>query len=176
MAAALDQSHLRVKAGEELRELDRHGAAAENDQRLRRLRQGERFVAGEITGFLERGQGRRGDDRACADDEIIGGERFTRAERDGVRVVEPGGRPHEFEFAVRELLDAVMGEVLNHRVFSRHDPREIEVDLRNADAPGPRVSREMDDIRRVEQRLGRHAAAQDAKPADLFTAFDDGRF
>ena len=69
-----------------------------------------------------------------------------------------------------------MGEFLNHRVFSRHDPREIEVDLRNADAPGPRVSREVNHIRRVEERLGRHAAAQDAQPADLFAAFDDGRF
>ena len=93
-----------------------------------------------------------------------------------MRVGEPGRCPNKFEFAARELLDALVGEVFDHGVLSRHDVREMEPDVFRADAPGLRVSRQVNDIGRVEQRLGGHAAAQDAKAADLLAAFDDDRF
>ena len=54
--------------------------------------------------------------------------------------------------------------------------REIEGDFPGAHAPRFRVFGEMFHFRRVEQRLRRHAAAQDAQSADFLAAFDDDRF
>jgi hypothetical protein len=82
----------------------------------------------------------------------------------------------EFEFPAVELLDAEIGEIFDLRIFPRHDFREIEGNLSGAHAPRFRVFGEMLHFRRVEQRLRRHAAAQDAQSADFLAALDDDGF
>ena len=62
------------------------------------------------------------------------------------------------------------------RIFSRHDFGEIKGNFAGAHAPRFRVFGEMFHFRGVEQRLRRHAAAQDAQSADFFAAFDDDGF
>jgi hypothetical protein len=82
----------------------------------------------------------------------------------------------EFEPLAVELLDAEIGEVFYLRIFPRHDIRKVEGNFSGADAPRFRVLGEMFHLRRIEKRLRRHAAAQDAKSADFPAAFDDGGF
>ena len=51
-----------------------------------------------------------------------------------------------------------------------------KADVFGANAPRLGVAGEVHHFRRVEQRLRRHATAQDAQPADFFAAFDDDGF
>lgn len=84
-------------------------------------------------------------------------------------------RAQELELAARKLLPAVICEVLNQGILARHDLREVEADMPGADAPRRGVAGQVQNFRGVEQRFGRHAAAQDAEPANLLSAFDQRR-
>ena len=160
--AALNDRYFGVKPREELGELDGHRPTAEHDQRLRGLSQLQGLVAGQVANFLELEQGRRGNNRARADNEMSGGKSFPAAQDHRVRIREPGRRADKSKFSARELMNPFVGKFFDQRVFARHDLCEIKSDLRRADAPGARVSGQMNDIRRVKQSFGRHAAAQDA--------------
>ena len=83
---------------------------------------------------------------------------------------------NEFELSVVELPYTVIGKILDQCVLSRHDLLEIETDFPGANAPRPGVAGQMHHFRRVKQRLGGHAAAQNAQPADLVATFDDDGF
>ena len=74
MFAALDQSDFDAEAREELRELARNRAAAEDDERLRQFFQRNRVVAGDEADFIQLRQRRWRDARAGGDDEMFGGE------------------------------------------------------------------------------------------------------
>jgi hypothetical protein len=71
--AALDERDLDAEAREELRELARNRAAAEDDERLRQPLQRQRVVAGDEADFVELRQRRRRDAGAGGDDEMFGG-------------------------------------------------------------------------------------------------------
>ena len=174
MCAALNQGHFGAEPGEELGKFDRHRATAQDNQRLGRPGQSQRFITREITDLFERRQGRLRDNRAGADDKISRGERCPSAERQGARVEEAGARPDEFEPAAGQLPRAVVGAILDDRVFAPHDRREFKADLRRPQTPGVRLPCQVQHIRRVEQGFGRHASTQNAKAAHLLAAFDDG--
>jgi len=70
------------------------------------------------------------------------------------------------------LLLAVFSEVLYQPVLSRHHLAEIELDFPCSNSPNPDMVGEVDHIGSVKQRLGWHAATQDAQPANLFAALD----
>jgi lysophospholipase L1-like esterase len=91
-----------------------------------------------------------------------------------VLIQKPRASPDEFEFPGVELLDAVIGEIPDERIFSRHDFFEIEANFPGADAPYPRMADEVHHFGGIKQRLCRHATTQDAQPADFFATFDDG--
>ena len=93
-----------------------------------------------------------------------------------MRVQIPGIGADEFESLAVKLPDAEISEVLYLRIFPRHDFREIEINFPGAHAPRLRVFGEVLDFSGVEQRLRRHAAAQDAQSADFLAAFDDDGF
>ena len=93
-----------------------------------------------------------------------------------MRIQKSGIGADEFEFSAVELLHAVIRKILDERIFPRHDFFEIEADFSGADAPRFGVAGEVHDFGGVKQRLRRHAAAQDAQPADFFAAFDDDGF
>ena len=105
-----------------------------------------------------------------------GGERFAVAQFDGVRIQKSRLGANEFEFAAGQLLPAIIRKTLDERIFSRHDFFKIKTDLSSADAPRPGVAGQVQDLGGIKQRLGGHAPAQDAKPADFLAAFDDGGF
>ena len=176
MRAALDQRHPDAEAGEELRQLDGHRAAAQHDEGFGEAGQAEGRVTGEIAHVLKLRQRRRGDDRAGGNDETRGGELVARAQFERVRVGKAGEGAQELELAVDELLPAVIGKVLDQGVLARHDLGEVEADILRADAPRLRVAGQVHDFGRVEQGLGRHAAAQDAKAADFLAALKDHGF
>ena len=104
VGAALDQSHPDAEAGEELRELDGHRAAAQHDEGFGEAGQAEGRVAGEIAHVLKLRQRRGGDDRPGGNDEICGGELVARAQFERVRVGKAGEGAQELELAVGELL------------------------------------------------------------------------
>ena len=96
----------------------------------------------------------------------------TGAEFNRVRVNETRHCANEFELPGSELPRAAIGEILDHRIFSRHHLREIKIDL-GANAPRLGMARQVHHFRRVQQGFRRHATAQDAKPAQFLAAFDD---
>ena len=103
-------------------------------------------------------------------------EGFSIAQVESVRVEKVCARAEEFEFAARQLLPAEIGELGDERVLARHDFGEVEASVFDAHAPCAGVIREVHDFGGVEQRLRRHAAAQDAQAADFFAAFDNDSF
>ena len=134
-------------------------------------------------------QRRRRDARAGGDDEMFCGElgrdalpRVLADQQVGptefhrVRIQKSCVGADEFEFSGVELLDAKIGKILDQRIFPRHHLFEIKADFSSADAPRFRMFGQMLHFRCVKQGFGRHAAAQDAKSADLLAAFDDDRF
>ena len=61
------------------------------------------------------------------------------------------------------------------RAFLRYDLGKVDADIVRADPKRSRVVSQMQDLGSVEKSLARHAAAQDAKPADLLASFKDHR-
>ena len=57
--AALDLRYLYIKSREELCEFTGNRPTAEHDERLWQFGERERMIAGDVTDFFQRGQGRR---------------------------------------------------------------------------------------------------------------------
>jgi hypothetical protein len=89
-----------------------------------------------------------------------------------VGVQKPRLGANELERTVGQLLLAVFSKVLYQPVLSRHHFAEIEMDIPGSNSPNPGMVGEMNHIGGVKQRLGWHAATQDAQPANLFAALD----
>ena len=140
---ALDERDLDTKSREELRQLHRHRAAAEDDQGFWELRQCQGVVAGNIADLAKPRQRRWRDDRAGGDHEMRGGQR-------------PG----------------IVRKFLNQRVLTRHYFREVKTDIFRPDAPRPGMTGKVPDFCGVEQCLRGHTATQDAQPTNFVTAFD----
>ena len=177
MGAALDQRDADAEPGEELRELDGDGAAAEDDEGLGRR------VSLSAVSLVRQPSRRAGAGASGATTEPVamtkcaGGEASRRCCSSSVcGSAKAGGGAEEFEFAAGELLPAVIGEVSDQGVLAGHDLCEVEADVVGADAPRLGVAGEVHDFGGVEQGLGGHAAAQDAESADFFAAVDDGGF
>src|SRR3569832_1009593 len=82
---ALNQSDPRAKTAEELREFDSHRATAQNDQRFGQVIQRERFVAGDVSNFIEGFEWRWGDPGAGANHKVFRGQFFAVIQFDGMR-------------------------------------------------------------------------------------------
>src|SRR5205814_5665024 len=91
---------------------------------------------------------------------------------EGVGVGESSMSPEEGEFAFGELLFPKISEFPDKRVFSRHHFGKIETELALVNAPNFSLTRQMHDFGSVEQRFGRHTAAQNAEAADVLPAFN----
>ena len=99
-----------------------------------------------------------------------------REQFEGVGVGESSMSAEEGEFAFGELLFPKISEFLDKRVFSRHDFGKIETEFVVVNAPNFSLTRQVHDFGSVEQSFGRHAAAQNAKPADVLPAFNHDGF
>src|SRR5689334_23313933 len=176
MRAPLNQRHIDVEAREQLGEFDRDRAAAKNNYRIGEFPECERVVAGQVSHSSQLGQGSPGDNGAGADDEMRSGDCSTIVERDRVSVGKARVGADEFESAAAQLLSPMIGEFLDETVLARHDRAPVKLDFARLHSPDAAVLGEMADFGGVEQRLGRHATAQDAESAHLFAAFNDGGF
>src|SRR5688500_17162866 len=78
------------------------------------------------------------------------------------------------EPAVLELLVSIVRKAFDEQILSRHDFRKVEADVAGFDAEHLRMLCQVVDFGRVKERFGGHAPAQNAKPADLLPALDDG--
>src|SRR5579859_3440523 len=81
--------------------------------------------------------------------------------------------PDEFEFTGIQLLHAVIGEIFDERIFPRHDPLEIEPDPSGVNAPWSGMAGQVHHLGGIKQRLGGHATAQDAQPANFVATFNN---
>src|SRR4051812_36186830 len=117
-------------------------------------------------------QRRRRNCGAGADDKTSGGHGFAIAERKGVFVVKAGTGADEFETSAAELLLAIFRELSDERIFTGHHFVQVETGGGNIQAPDFSLAREVEHVRGVEQRFGGHAAAQDAKAANLGASFN----
>ncbi len=91
-----------------------------------------------------------------------------------MRIHKPRLRADKLEIAALELLSPVIRKVADEMRLALHHLAEIEANPSGLQAPGAPLSRQVQNFRRVEQRLGGHAATQDAESTDLATALEDG--
>src|SRR6187549_560621 len=82
---------------------------------------------------------------------------------------------NEIEFTAVQLFAALVAKALNERARALHDFGEVESNIFSADAPRSDMASTVQNLCGVEQRLGRHTAPEDAKPAHFRTAFDYNR-
>ena len=176
MRAALDQRDPNPEPAKELRQFHRDRSSAQDNQRLRQSRQGQRIIAGQESSLGQLRHRRRRDPRTGADDKVLCRQTLWCAARNpvqaqSVRVQETGARPQQLEFSVVQLVAAISGKILHHGMLAGHDRVEIEARLWNPEAPGTGGARQMQDLCRVEQRLARHASPQNAKAAQRARPF-----
>ena len=98
----------------------------------------------------------------------------TVGEFDGVRVEEAGVGADEGELARGKRAHAVAGEVGDDCFLPRMNCLHVGTRGGNLQAEGFAFLREMQQFGDVEQRLRRHAAAKNAKPAEVARTVDDG--
>ena len=173
MRAALEQRHPHAEACEELRELHCHRPAAEHDERLGQPFERHRGVAGEVADRRELRERRRGHSGAGAENKVRAREPLAVIQLDRVWINKTDVGTDELETSALQLPPPVTGEVGNHRVLARHDLGEVEPHFRHLNPPRRGVLGKVLHLGRVKQRLGGHAAAQNAKSADFLAAFDD---
>ncbi len=153
MLAALNQGDFNTKPGEELGELARNCAAAENDERLGELLQRHGVVARDEPDVIQLGQGHRRHAGTGGDDKVFGRECSAIAQFDRVRIEKSCAGTDEFEYSAVQLLHAEIGEILYLRVLSRHDPGEVEGDFPRFDAPSRGVFSEVFYFRCIKEGL-----------------------
>src|SRR5215475_1744883 len=93
----------------------------------------------------------------------------------GVGVKKMGRGANEFEFSVRQLFPAVIGEFLDQAILAGHDFWKVEGHSIGSDAPGFRVGCAMHDLSSKQQGFGWHATTKNTKAANFLSAFDHHR-
>ena len=91
-----------------------------------------------------------------------------------MRVEETRVGTDQVELARGERGLAVRGKLANDLFLPRLHRLHVGAGRGNLEAKGAALLREVEDLGHVEERLGRHAAAQDAEPAELGRAVHDG--
>ena len=82
----------------------------------------------------------------------------------------------EIEFTGLELSPAVFGKFGDESVFSGNDRGGVECRRAAGKTKLPCPFQNAKPVRGLQKRLAGHAASQNAKPADLFAAFDYSGF
>ena len=149
----------------ELAEFDGHIAAAQYDQRTRRRLQIERVVAVDIAGAAQTRHGRRRDRAAGRDDERLALRARRRRPASGRR--RPTKRRRTLEDRERvDPLDPVVGETFDDLALAAHHLAEVDLRLAGAHAQDAGLANLLHEIAAGDQRLTRHAAAQDTQAAE----------
>ncbi len=173
--AAIDQRHMRAEPGENSGEFDGDIAAALDHDAARKLRQMKRLVRGDRV--LDAGNRIAVARRAAGrDQDMAGAHAIAIRQLHGVRIDEHG--------AAFDDLDAGFAE---RRAIGRFEPRDlailvgdqrrpVERGLRHRPAEAGGVLEFAAKARRIDQKLLRHAAADDAGAAEaIFLGDHDAR-
>ncbi len=170
LSAADDDRRRHADARVELAELAADVTAAEHDQRFRRRVELQRFVALDVAGLRQARKGRRHDRAAGRDNEGLPLEHVV-ADAQFVRRLK-----HSLAVEHGERLDTghpVIGEALNDLALARHHRAEVHRRLAREHAQFVRVADFVGQVAGCDQRLGRHAPAQDAQATER-TTVDQG--
>ena len=138
----------------------------------------EDVVARPRADFAEAGEvdalhGRAGGDEAGARGESAESA-VGQADLEGVRVGERGTTAHELEAPAFQLPAPVVRKLADEAPLPRADRAGIRAEEFRAQAKLPGVPNRFGAVGAFEQRFARHAAAQDAEPADFRAALHDG--
>ncbi len=101
-----------------------------------------------------------------------GDRRLGIAQHDRVRIEKACRGADELEFATGQLLAAIIRKLFDERVLARHHLRKVEPHIFRPDTPRRGMAGAVQDFSGIQQRLRRHATAQDAQPAHFRPAFD----
>ena len=170
LGPVLKQRDARSESREELRERAADRSAADDRDRARRLGHLEHVGARDGTYAVEPFDRRRDHGGARRDDEALCGDAAA-ADRD--RVGSDEARVAAHERVLREIVQPVFGEIVDQRALAADDRRQVHRHGARVDADVVRLAHLALDLRRGEHRLRRHAAAQDARPAQLLGARDE---
>ena len=173
MLAALDHRYLDVESREKLGEFHGDRASTQHRDRLGQPPEGQRIVAAQIADPGELGQGRAGDNGAGADHKKLRRQRLAVAQRNSVGVGETSQGAEEVESAAVQLSRALLGTFLDQTVLPRHHGAPVEGHVAGFHPPEAAILGQVPHLRGIEQGLRRHAAAQDAEPANVLAAFND---
>ena len=176
LSAALDERDARADAVEKLSEFAGDDATAEHDHALGDVIEIEYVVARPETRFGEARNRRHADFGARAEEDVTRADGAAVGQREGMRIEETRVGADQVELARRERGFAVRGKLADDLFLPRLHRLHVGAGRGNFEAKGAALLREVEDLGHVEQRLGRHAAAQDAQPAKLLRAVHDGGF
>ena len=171
---ALDEHHAGTDAMQELRELAGHDAAAEHDHARRDEIKVEHVVTRPEWHVPQARQRRHADLGAGGDEEASAAQPDTVCQFNGVGIDKPGVTAIKIKTPRGELLDPMGGEGADDPSLPGLEGRHVRPGARNPQAEGPALPREVQHLGTVQHRFRRHAAAQDAQPAEGLRAVNDG--
>ena len=184
----LENRHVAAEPPENRRELDADRAASHDRDRFRHLTQGDRFVARNDASAIDLDAGNAPRRRTGRDDDLPARAQRLPVAFEDVDAAVAGQPRRAFDpvdpVLLEQELDA-FGQTGDDAIFPRLHLRHVDRDARRAgarrsvadrDAPVFRVLHDLQRMRMLEQRLGRNAAHQQARAAERFLFFDDGRF
>src|SRR5262245_39784836 len=108
MRAALDQRHARANPAEKLRKLNRNSASSKDNERFWQVIERQSLITREISNLIERGEWRRRNTRAGANNKILSRQFLPVAQFDRVRIGEAGIGADEPELPGIELFHAII--------------------------------------------------------------------
>ena len=176
VGAALNDGNPGTKSSAVTGHFEPHRSSTKDNDGLREILEIEQIVTRQTTRFCQARHGGDGDFGTCRDKKCFRAQRGDFAiqvvNSKGLGVEKLGSPTQEIEATGLELTPAVVGELSDEALFPIDDRRGFEARrfARKAELPCPFQNPKA--ARRFEKRLTGHAAAQDAKPADIRPPFD----
>jgi hypothetical protein len=90
-----------------------------------------------------------------------------------VRINKPGSGSLETEFAITQLVLAIISEALDQGILPAHDLLEIKPHLFRTNAPGLRMRGQVHYLGCVQQSFCGHAAPKNAEAPDFFASLQN---
>jgi hypothetical protein len=182
----LENRDLAAEPAKDGGELDAHGAAAHDGDRLRHFSQVHRFVARNDAPAIDLDPRHASRRRPGRDDDLLPGAQRLRVALEDVHAAAAGEPRRPFDPRDLVLLEQILdplGQTADDLVLARVDLRHVDADrnlLRagrrpsDGDAPLPGVLDDLHGVGVLEERLGRNAADQQAGAAERLLLLDDG--
>ena len=166
LLAALDNGDVRPEGAVVVGHLESDGPGTQNEERFRGMRIIQDVIADQWLGLRESGNVGMADDGARGDENGAGGDglfpALAEAHRQFVRAGETGVSANQFEASTLELLGTVFGKPGNEALFAFDDFRPVESGIPGVQPELPGFAYILQPVGRLDERLARHASAQNA--------------